>query len=267
MLSDREKIKLFNRNIDNYWRMMGNSPVIELIEEEDVMLCQSAAHISRHEILNTVLRSSFHENNTAQKVLDIQSQFENRDQPFTWLVNEKEAPSNLKSTLFQFGFESIGKFHCKFLSLEEYQEQPVNSPAEFRFVENINELEDWIIPQQAAKSLDSDSAEEYLKIRRDCFNNYRDHYFYLIGYFNGKPISSATLFIDEDIAGLFNGCTVPEMRNQGVGTASVIFRLNAAKQKGCSYAVTESSRHMNNITDELGFESLLAFHELGYGLH
>ncbi|MDF1759742.1 MAG: GNAT family N-acetyltransferase [Coxiellaceae bacterium] len=267
MLNNSEKIQLINNNIDSYWRQIGRSSVIEIIEEDDLMLCQAKVQLSRHEILNTVLRSSFSETETVKKVHAIQSQFDLRDQAFTWLVSEEQSPSNLKSTLFQSGFESVGKFNCKLLSLNEYQEQPVISPAEFRWVSSELELEDWLIPQVAVKDLDEDSAKHYLKIRQDCFANNSDHYRFVVGYIDGKPVASGTLFIDNHVAGLFNGCALPEVRRRGIGTASVIFRLNYAKQLGCDYAITESSRSIDNITTELGFETLLMFHELGYGLH
>ncbi|MDF1796134.1 MAG: GNAT family N-acetyltransferase [Coxiellaceae bacterium] len=267
MLNKHEKIQLINSNIDNYWRLIGRSSVIEIIEDDDLMLCQANPKLSRHEILNTVLRSSFNESNTMEKVLAVQSQFESRDQAFTWLVNEEQAPSNLKSTLFQSGFESVGKFDCKLLSLDEYQEQPVISPAEFRWAKSTHELEDWLIPQMAVKGLDEDSAKQYLKIRQDCLETSGEHYHFFVAYIDGKPIASGTLFIDNNVAGLFNGCTLPEARRRGIGTASVIFRLNYAKQLGCQYVIAETNRHMNSITTELGFETLLMFHELGYGLH
>ncbi|MDF1655751.1 MAG: GNAT family N-acetyltransferase [Coxiellaceae bacterium] len=267
MLSQNEKIKIIHHNIDSYWRLIGRSPVIDVIEENDYMLCQAKLPLSHHEILNTVLRSSFKEANTVEKVLAIQSQFELRDQAFTWLVDEEQSPSNLKSTLFQSGFESVGKFNCKLLSLSEYQEQPVISPAKFRWVDSTHELEDWLIPQIAAKGLDEDSAKQYLKIRQDCLLNSKEHYHFLVGYLDGKPVASGTLFIDDKVAGLFNGCTLPEIRRRGIGTASVVSALNYAKQLGCEYVTAESNRNMDSITTELGFETLMMFHELGYGLH
>lgn len=258
-----QKIAIINEHIDNYWREMSCCPSIKIIEGDDIMLFDTSSELPRHELLHTVLRSKLNPSIAEQRVHDIQAEFEERDQAFTWLVNELDEPHDLKSLLFRSGFKSHGKFYCKIASLDEYQELPVVSPAEFRWVDCEAMLHDWLIPQQEVKRFDHASAEMYLKIRRDCLIN-TDHYHYLVGYLNHKPVMSATLYINNNIAGFFNGCALPEVRRQGIGTASVIARMNKAKQTGCQYAIAEASYMIDSILTELGFETVMTLDELAY---
>lgn len=258
-----QKIAIINEHIDNYWREMSCCPSIKIVELDDIMLFDTSSELSRHELLHTILRSKLNPSIAEQRVHDIQSEFEERDQAFTWLVNELDEPHDLKSLLFRSGFKSNGKFYCKFASLDEYQEMAVVSPTEFRWVDCDTMLYDWLVPQKEVEQLDDTSAETYLKIRQDCLAN-TDHYHYLVGYIDNRPVISSTLYIKNNVAGFFNCCALPEVRCQGIGTASVIARMNKAKQSGCQYGIAEATHMIDSILTELGFETVMTLDELAY---
>lgn len=58
---------------------------------------------------------------------------------------------------------------------------------------------------------------------------------------DGKPISTGTLFIQDDVAMLAGASTIPEGRNNGAQTALLSARLRFAAEQGCTLAVMGAS--------------------------
>lgn len=54
----------------------------------------------------------------------------------------------------------------------------------------------------------------------------------------GKPAGGATLTLQDGIAGLHGGSTLPEFRGCGVQTALILARLHEARQRGSKIAIT-----------------------------
>ena len=58
---------------------------------------------------------------------------------------------------------------------------------------------------------------------------------------NGRPISTGTLFIQDDVAFLAGASTIPDGRNKGAQTALLGARLRFAAEQGCQLAVMGAS--------------------------
>jgi GNAT superfamily N-acetyltransferase len=76
-----------------------------------------------------------------------------------------------------------------------------------------------------------------------------------IGYVDGAPAGTGQLVVDGDIGWLSTDTTLPHLRRRGVQTALQRARLDAAREAGCTLAVTESmpgSASQRNM-ERLGF--------------
>jgi GNAT superfamily N-acetyltransferase len=77
----------------------------------------------------------------------------------------------------------------------------------------------------------------------------------VLAWAGGKPAGTGSVKIDQDIAWLSADSTLPEFRRQGVQQAVQRYRLDLAREAGCSLVVTEAvpgSGSQRNM-ERLGF--------------
>jgi ribosomal protein S18 acetylase RimI-like enzyme len=77
-----------------------------------------------------------------------------------------------------------------------------------------------------------------------------------LGYLNGKPLSTCTLFFGGGAAGIYCVSTLPEARGRGVGAAITLKPLQEAREMGYRVGVLQSSEMGFNVYKKLGFRHL-----------
>jgi len=77
-----------------------------------------------------------------------------------------------------------------------------------------------------------------------------------LGYLNGKPVSTSTLFNGGGAAGIWAVATLPEARGKGIGAAVTLKSLQDAREMGYRIGVLQSSEMGFNIYKRLGFKHL-----------
>jgi GNAT superfamily N-acetyltransferase len=79
---------------------------------------------------------------------------------------------------------------------------------------------------------------------------YDDPWQHYLGWLDGTPVATATVYLGAGVAGLYFVMTVPEARRRGIGAAITYDVLRAA---GTEYAVLESSPAGRPVYEALGF--------------
>jgi len=77
-----------------------------------------------------------------------------------------------------------------------------------------------------------------------------------LGYLNGKPVSTSTVFYGGGAAGIYCVATLPEARGKGIGAAITLKPLQDAREKGYRIGVLQSSDMGFNVYKKLGFRHL-----------
>jgi len=77
-----------------------------------------------------------------------------------------------------------------------------------------------------------------------------------LGYLNGKPVSTSTLFYGGGAAGIYCVSTLPEARGKGIGAAITLKPLQDARERGYRIGVLQSSEMGFNVYKKLGFRHL-----------
>ena len=77
---------------------------------------------------------------------------------------------------------------------------------------------------------------------------------HFLGWLNGEPIATCSLFFGDGVAGIYDVGTLPERRHRGVGAA--ITRAAIAEAAACGYrmAILHSSALGTNMYRGIGFE-------------
>lgn len=77
-----------------------------------------------------------------------------------------------------------------------------------------------------------------------------------LGYLDGEPVSTSTVFYEIGVAGIYDVATLPEARGKGLGTALTLAPLLEAREKGYRIGVLQSSEMGYIVYKKLGFRHL-----------
>ena len=83
-------------------------------------------------------------------------------------------------------------------------------------------------------------------------DNERGYRHYLVRD-GADAISAATLFVKDDVAGIYTVATLPAARGKGAGTLATLAALRVARDEGCALGILQSSQMGYPIYRKLGF--------------
>ncbi|MHA1558359.1 MAG: GNAT family N-acetyltransferase [Alphaproteobacteria bacterium] len=194
---------------------------------------------------NIVCDANLNEDNLDREIDKIINEFKN--QPFAWWIGSSSKPDNLSKFLLTRGFEIESTEHamiCDFKNFGVARTKKLN----IEIVEDINKMNDFI----SIISPYDKSAEYFYKKLKSPSLSKKEKLF--VGYVDGRPITTGTLYIDFDTVGIFNLITLEEERKKGYGTDMMCFLIDYAKKAGISYAsLSASSDSGFRIYKRLGF--------------
>lgn len=93
------------------------------------------------------------------------------------------------------------------------------------------------------------------KISEIATNN--NYYKFYIGYLNGRPVSSISVLKhknDSEVSGIYFLSTLPHVRNQDIGTKTLLETLKQAKENGCEVVLLQTPLFNSNMFEKIGFK-------------
>lgn len=134
-----------------------------------------------------------------------------------------------------------------------------NSSLEVRCLDDSDDeaqLDTWIEIIMAANGIPPDLRPLFGTIIQDVNERAGKRLKRYMGYFNGKPVSTATLWFDEHVVGLYNLGTLPEARSQGVATQMISELVQRVAKAGYRYIVFHASQDGLALYQKLGLQEL-----------
>jgi ribosomal protein S18 acetylase RimI-like enzyme len=212
-------------------------------------------------MFNVVHRARWPAAEASAGILSLQEQYRRRDLPVLWWVAPSSTPPDLGRFLIAHGFKPVGETTGMALDLATLE---LPAPPETIRIE----------PTLTTSQLEafSDTMCRGFELAPAIFDAMRDLALAmgygedgpLINYLaqqNGRNVATASLFIDGDIAGIYNVATLPSARRRGIGSAVTGAALSEAVRRGCRLAVLHSSQQGKGLYHRLGFTTVCYFHE------
>jgi GNAT superfamily N-acetyltransferase len=250
-----ELLCLNEKNLLDYIRTYSRTAHNEFIEDDETML--AITDIPAVSILNNcVFRMNPRDGNqTEKKVDEILSMYRQRKLPVYWYVSPATSPKDLPRILKSKKMMHIDTYSFMSMDLNRLPSKRINDRIQIKQVDNIDALREWIRLYVVCFELAGAVENEMLEYHSGLFLDSSIPACHYIGYLNGKPVGTSSVFYSSGIAGIYNIVTAPEARNIGIGYDLTLTALAKAKDEGFRYATLQATKLGEPVYRRLGFDS------------
>ncbi len=182
--------------------------------------------------------------------------FSERAIPFIWWwLDQAAIPNDISHELGAKGFSHLGDFQLMAAPIEKTYSENISEKIQIKKIDNDQDYQIFLgIICEVFNLCDS--------IRQDfaaMYQSYGGHgkFIHYLGYIDGIPAATGTVFMEGNIAGLYNGATLPQARQNGLCSALIINAMREAKLAGCEYAVTQlmANAAAKSLCEKIGFKN------------
>jgi len=252
-VSDQALVTAIRANLCDFFRLLSRSDPAEHFENGQF----TRWHVPlQHPWFNGVLSSKLPTTDDETMITDAIKYFRDKGiSTFTWWLEPHLKRADWEPVLSKYGFDFSNNTPGMAFDLQTLNEslKPIDG-FEIRVVKDAESLRTWVNTFIPAYDLPLDWASitynVWLKSGLDFpMRSY-------LGYLNGKPVSTSTVFYGGGVAGIYDVATLPEARGKGLGAALTLQPLLDARQMGYRIGVLQASDMGFNIYKKLGFRHL-----------
>jgi GNAT superfamily N-acetyltransferase len=240
---------IVEQNSVNYIKFIASLPSFEVHEEQTIFCISADAPVF---YFNSVFNAHLNEN-AEQTIETTMEFFRGRRGWFTWHIIPSSLPENLAELLIARGAELLESIPYMAIHLEDMQRN-FAIPPEFRWttVRTPVELASWTSIYCHARGY-PESAYKLFNIFADLDLSEGSPFKLILGYLGDTPVSTYSVFMDDETAGFYSLTTLPEARGHGIGTAISIAAADLAARRSYQIATLLSEPPSRNICKRLGF--------------
>jgi len=240
---------IVEQNSVNYIKFIASLPRFEIHEEPDIFWISADAPVF---YFNSVFDARLN-GNAEQKIETIMEFFHGRRDWFTWHIIPSSQPENLAQLLMALGAELLETIPYMAVDLDDVQREiPLPSDFTWTTVRTHDDLASWTSIYCHARGY-PESAYKLFNIFADLDLTEKSPFQLILGYLGNTPVSTYSVFMDDETAGFYSLTTLPEARGHGIGTAISIAAADLAAERGYQIATLLSEPPSRNICKRLGF--------------
>ena len=252
-VSDEALIIAIRANMCDFFRHTSRSDPAEHFENEQFTRWYTPLP---HPWFNGALSSNLPEEDDGSFIARTIEYFRDKGvHTFTWWLEPHLKPSNWEPVLSRHGFGFSNDTPGMAVDLHEMNDstQPTDG-YEIRDVKDEESMRSWaevfVNGYGLPPNWESIAFDLWMQLGLDFpIRNY-------LGYLNGKPVSTSTVFYGGGAAGIYCVATLPEARGKGIGAAVTVKPLLDARETGYRVGVLQSSEMGFSVYKKLGFKHL-----------
>ncbi len=232
-------------------RIFASLPDIEQHDEPDVTWSSSSRPLS---MFNKVLNIRFTADEADAKIDTLLAHFQSHSRRALWWIGPGTQPTDLGRRLVRRGLTEVVKAPGMALNLQKLNEDvPVRPDLVIEPVKDLKTLRKWTSVYMVSFDFSVSEIKAFFETYAHCFAEQfpMRHY---IGWLNRKPVATATLFLSNGVAGLYNVGTHPATRVRGIGRTISLATLREARSMGYRMSILQSTSMGFHLYRQLGFQ-------------
>jgi ribosomal protein S18 acetylase RimI-like enzyme len=240
-------------NLHAFFRQFGRAPQVEFLDGPDLARWHTSIP---HPWFNGVLCLQPPGDRPGQRVAETIDYFTSRQVGvFTWWLAPGLQILDWEAQLQPAGFQYTEGPPGMGVDLADLPWEAARPPGlEIRPVEDSQTLQAWAYTFLAGYEFPDDFADVFASLLGVVgvglpFQHY-------LGFLEGQPAATASLFLAAGAAGIYNVATLPAARRRGLGGAMTLAALQTAREMGYRAGVLQSSESGFPVYQRLGFRQV-----------
>lgn len=205
-----------------------------------------------HPLMNMVMQTRL-EADVDSAIQSAMEVYTERNIPFLWQIEPSTRPADLGEKLL--GMQALGEFPVVVADLDAITEAS-NTPDNFqiRRVSNDELLRAYSKPLKEGFQLPDFVVDPFIQILSLMDLSQESNVQSCVGFLDGEPVSAGSTIYRGGVAGFYNGTVLESVRGKGIGTANVLHRIEAARQRGYRAGFMISAGNAYNLYKRFGFK-------------
>lgn len=213
-----------------------------------------------HPQFNGVLQTHCDEAELAAAFAAVVRDFAAQGVPFRWWTFPDSRPANLGRWLVDHGLRFEADLPGMAVDLTQLR-PPRRSSRGFqvRLVADLEDLASMIRIYTTGFGMPAEAVEALMEIYQSTSLRLQSPWRHYIGWLDGEPVASATVYLGAGVAGLYDVATLPAARGRGIGAQMAFVPMQEALGAGMRAGVLQATEMGRRIYERLGFETVCHF--------
>jgi RimJ/RimL family protein N-acetyltransferase len=252
----KELQQAMQRNVLGFAMMFCNYiPVCRCLNEIDCVCMQSDI---KDRNFNFIVDAQLKTERIKERIHTLLNVYRAKDIPFVWWLFDTDQPKNLMKFLLDEGLQHQLDMPGMALNLDEYNLQ--KTQLHFEWVKTLDQHKLFDFLHCKANNTSENRFRHMTRfIPPTIF--YNETVKMCIGYFDRNPVVTGILFLDANVAGIYQILTLPEFRKRGFATQMMHFLLKTAKEAGYHFATLQTSKQGLSIYKKGGFRTIATYQQ------
>jgi len=212
-----------------------------------------------HPVFNCIIQAQSSTETIQSSIRAIFQDYKQNNIPHCWWVTEQFTPDNIREELLSSNYQKGPLYrgvHAELKKLNLTFE--TNPKVHIKRIQEASEFDDWVRPIQEGFEFNDLVTNAFVSRYKKL--HITDHRFIsYIAYYDNQLAGSLTLFVNANVAGLYNGAVLTPFRRKGIMLALGKNALLEAREKGLKDAVSQVGEGTYPLSINIGFKEYLGF--------
>jgi len=186
--------------------------------------------------------------------------FKSRNLPFAWWVGFNDECNDLKTLLTNNGLKANGEELIMSASVEKFAMPNLNHLLRISQVTNQKTLDDFVLVLSTLIPHEAECLAKFFNQASSLIFKAASPLKFYVGYINNEPVGTNSIYLEGEIAGIFDIIALPKYRNSGIGLgiggAMTLNAVNEAAKTGAITCIGTATGRAKYLYEKLGAQKV-----------